>query len=120
MPANRTVASHPRSSSSGEPPGGAEPRVSRRLAARPAGRTCRSGILQAVTAVTLTLVFVWAATQLAAAMLGQKAALGTPWISLGSVAVYAPWKLFAWWMAFDARAPQVFRRAGLLAIAAMN
>jgi type IV secretion system protein VirD4 len=47
-------------------------------------------------------------------MLGQQAALGTPWISLGSVAVYAPWKLFAWWMVFDARAPQVFRRAGLL------
>jgi hypothetical protein len=113
MPANRTVASHPRSSSSGEPPGGAEPRVSRRLAARPAGRTCRSGILQAVTAVTLTLVFVWAAaTQLAAAMFGQQAALGMPRISLGSVAVYAPWKLFAWWMAFDAQAPQVFGRAG--------
>jgi type IV secretion system protein VirD4 len=77
----------------------------------------RSGILQAVTAVVLTFVFVWAATQWAAAMLGQQAALGTPWIRLGGVAVYAPWKLFAWWMAFDAQAPQVFRRAGLLAIA---
>jgi len=50
-------------------------------------------------------------------MLGQQPALGTPWISFAGVAVYAPWKLFAWWMAFDAQAHQVFRRAGLLAIA---
>jgi len=50
-------------------------------------------------------------------MLGQQPALGTPWISFAGVAVYAPWKLFVWWMAFDAQAPQVFRRAGLLAIA---
>ena len=50
-------------------------------------------------------------------MLGHQPALGTPWISLGGVIVYAPWKLFAWWIAFDAQAPEVFRRAGLLALA---
>ena len=77
----------------------------------------RSVILQAATAVTLTLVLVWAATQWAAVILGQQPALGTPWISFAGVAVYAPWKLFVWWMPFDAQAPQVFRRAGLLAIA---
>jgi type IV secretion system protein VirD4 len=77
----------------------------------------RSLILQAVTAVVLTVGLVWAATQWAAAMLGHQPALGTPWISLGGIAVYAPWKLFAWWIAFDAQAPEVFRRAGLLALA---
>src|SRR6516162_8859324 len=77
----------------------------------------RSLVLQAVTAVILTIGLVWAATQWAAAMLGHQPALGTPWISLGNVAVYAPWKLFAWWITFDAQAPDVFRRAGLLALA---
>jgi type IV secretion system protein VirD4 len=78
----------------------------------------RSLVLQAVTAVILTIGLVWAATQWAAAILGHQPALGTPWISLGGVAVYAPWRLFAWWIAFDAQAPDVFRRAGLLALAA--
>jgi type IV secretion system protein VirD4 len=50
-------------------------------------------------------------------MLGHQPALGAPWISLGGVAIYAPWRLFAWWIAFDAQAPDVFRRAGLLALA---
>jgi type IV secretion system protein VirD4 len=77
----------------------------------------RSLVLQAVTAVFLTIGLVWAATQWAAAMLGHQPALGAPWISLGDVAVYAPWRLFAWWIAFDAQAPDVFRRAGLLALA---
>jgi type IV secretion system protein VirD4 len=77
----------------------------------------RSLVLQAVIAVVLTLGLVWAATQWAASMLGHQPALGTPWISLGGVVVYAPWKLFAWWIAFDAQAPEVFRRAGLLALA---
>jgi type IV secretion system protein VirD4 len=31
------------------------------------------------------------------------------------VKVYAPWKLFGWWLAFDAQAPDVFARAGALA-----
>ena len=77
----------------------------------------RSLVLQAITAVVLTLGLVWAATQWAASMLGHQPALGTPWISLGGVIVYAPWKLFAWWITFDAQAPEVFRRAGLLALA---
>ena len=79
--------------------------------------TNRSLALQAVTAVTTTLVIVWAATQWAAHMLGSQPALGQPWTHIGNVAVYAPWKLFAWWLAFDAQAPEVFRRAGLLALA---
>ena len=79
--------------------------------------TNRSLALQAVTTVTITLFIVWAATQWAAAMLGSQPALGLPWTHVGNVAVYAPWKLFAWWLAFDAQAPEVFRRAGLLALA---
>lgn len=77
----------------------------------------RSLALQTVTAVLLTLGIVWAATQWAAAMLGHQPALGVAWFSIGGVAVYAPWKLFAWWLAFDAQVPNVFRRAGMLALA---
>ena len=62
----------------------------------------RSLALQAVTAVIITLAIVWAATQWAAAMLGHQPALGNAWLSIGGIAVYAPWKLFAWWLAFDA------------------
>ena len=61
----------------------------------------RSLVLQAAAAVVLTLGLIWAATQWAAAMLGHQPALGAPWISLAGVTVYAPWKLFAWWIAFD-------------------
>ena len=76
----------------------------------------RTLALQGVTAVTLAIVIVWAATQWAASMLGHQPALGPAWLHFGEVAVYPPWKLFAWWLAFDAQAPDVFRRAGLLAL----
>ncbi len=56
----------------------------------------------------LTVICLWAATQWAAAMLGYQPALGTPWIDLLGVKVYAPWKLFPWWIAFDDQAPGVF------------
>jgi type IV secretion system protein VirD4 len=77
----------------------------------------RSLALQAVTAVIAAVAIIWAATQWAASMLGHQPALGAPWVEIGDIAVYAPWKLFAWWLAFDAQAPDVFRRAGLLALA---
>jgi type IV secretion system protein VirD4 len=57
----------------------------------------------------------WAATQWAAAMLGYQPALGVSWLDVFGVKVYAPWKLFGWWLAFDAQAPDVFARAGALA-----
>src|SRR4029079_12129373 len=56
-----------------------------------------------------------AATQWAAAMLGYQPALGGPLIDLLGLKLYAPWKLFTWWLAFDAQAPHVFARAGALA-----
>jgi type IV secretion system protein VirD4 len=68
--------------------------------------------LQIASALVLTIACLWAATQWAAAMLGYQPALGTPWIDLFGIKVYAPWKLFPWWLAFDAQAPDVFARAG--------
>jgi type IV secretion system protein VirD4 len=56
-----------------------------------------------------------AATQWAAAMLAFQPALGAPAIDLLGLKLYAPWKLFSWWLAYDSQAPQVFARAGALA-----
>jgi type IV secretion system protein VirD4 len=75
----------------------------------------RSSISQGLLAVTVTLACLIAATQWAAAMLGYQAALGAPWIDLLGFKFYAPWKLFAWWLAFDGQAPGVFARAGAVA-----
>ncbi len=77
--------------------------------------TTRSTALPFTAAVILVVVCMWVATQWAAAMLGYQAALGTAWINVLGWPVYAPWKLFSWWLAFDAQAPDVFGRAGTVA-----
>jgi len=69
----------------------------------------------------ITIVFaiviagVWSATQWAAAMLGYQAQLGVPWAVLFGFPLYKPWELFPWWYSYDAYAPAVFNRAGMLA-----
>ena len=75
----------------------------------------RVAINQGLLAILVTVACLVAATQWAAAMLGHQGALGAPWIDLLGLKVYAPWKLFVWWLAFDAQAPDVFARAGAVA-----
>ena len=75
----------------------------------------RFSILQAGLALLVVGTSLVVATQWAAAMLGHQPALGTPWIDLLGLKIYAPWKLFVWWLAFDAQAPDVFARAGAVA-----
>jgi type IV secretion system protein VirD4 len=77
--------------------------------------SARTTTMQIASALMLTIAALWAGTQWAAAMLGYQAALGTPWVELLGVKVYAPWQLFVWWLAFDAQAPDVFVRAGAVA-----
>lgn len=48
-------------------------------------------------------------------MLGYQAQLGLPWFVVDGLPVYHPWQLFAWWYAYDAYAPEVFDKAGMLA-----
>jgi type IV secretion system protein VirD4 len=57
----------------------------------------------------------WASTQWTAAMLGHQPRLGAPLTTVLGQPVYAPWRLFEWWYAYEAYAPDVFRRAGLFA-----
>ncbi len=60
----------------------------------------------------LVIGAVWGATQWAAEMLGYQARLGLPWFEIGGVPIYYPWRLFQWWYAFEAYAPNVFNKAG--------
>jgi type IV secretion system protein VirD4 len=75
----------------------------------------RFAVVQVSLAGAAVLLCLAAATQWAAAMLAFQPALGAPAIDLFGVKLYAPWKLFSWWLAFDAQVPQVFARAGALA-----
>ena len=63
----------------------------------------------------IVILGLWAATQWAASMLGYQAQLGAPWATPFGVPVYRPWQLFGWWYHYDAYAPQVFDKAGMLA-----
>src|SRR3546814_14481103 len=55
------------------------------------------------------------ATQWAAEALGHQPQLGQPWFLLSGRPVYRPWSLFPWWFSFDAYAPEIFRKAGMIA-----
>ncbi|MBK8769667.1 MAG: conjugal transfer protein TraG [Rhizobiales bacterium] len=57
----------------------------------------------------------WASTQWTAAMLGNQPGLGTPLTKVLGYPLYAPWRLFEWWYAYEPYAPEVFRTAGLFA-----
>jgi len=70
---------------------------------------------QILIVFAIVIAGVWSATQWAAAMLGYQAQLGAPWLVLFGCPVYRPWQLFPWWYAYDAYAPPVFDRAGMLA-----
>ena len=78
-------------------------------------QSLRISVLQAGLGLLMVAISLFAATQWAAAMLGHQPALGSPWIDLLGLKVYAPWKLFVWWLSFDAQAPDVFARAGAVA-----
>ncbi|MFA4994126.1 MAG: conjugal transfer protein TraG [Bdellovibrionales bacterium] len=70
---------------------------------------------QIVVVFTIVILGVWAATEWCADMLGYQIWLGLPWRKLFGWPIYEPWKLFDWWYHFEAYAPQVFDKAGMLA-----
>lgn len=67
--------------------------------------------------LTLVLITcsVWVATQWVAGVLDYQPRLGAPWFEVAGQPVYKPWRLFQWWYAYDAYAPNVFARAGVIA-----
>ena len=70
---------------------------------------------QILVVFSIVVAGVWAATQWAAVMLAYQPELGLPWFRLGALPVYRPWALFGWWYHYDAYAPHVFDKAGMLA-----
>jgi type IV secretion system protein VirD4 len=57
----------------------------------------------------------WFATQWTAAELGYQLRLGAPWFDLNGLPIYYPWRLLEWWYVYEAYAPEIFNRAGLIA-----
>lgn len=79
--------------------------------------SAQTGVLfgQIVIVSALSVGCVWAATQWTAAALGHSPRLGEPWVVVGGRPIYAPWQLFLWWFVYEAYAPEVFARGGLIA-----
>jgi type IV secretion system protein VirD4 len=70
---------------------------------------------QILVVFAIVIAGVWFATEWCAAELGFQARLGAPWFVLIGFPYYYPWRLFEWWYAFDAYAPQLFNQAGGIA-----
>ena len=66
-----------------------------------------------VLAVVLTAL--WCATEWTAWSLSWSPRLGEPLFIILDMPVYVPWAFFGWWYSFDAYAPDVFDRGGLIA-----
>ena len=63
----------------------------------------------------IILITTWAATQYVAWSLGFQAQLGSPWFVLAGVPIYYPPALFWWWYFYDAYAPDIFAKGGMIA-----
>jgi type IV secretion system protein VirD4 len=70
---------------------------------------------QILVVFATVLLGIWIATQWAAARLAYQPELGDPSMRLLGVPLYRPWALFGWWYHFDAYAPRIFDRAGMVA-----
>lgn len=70
---------------------------------------------QILIVFAVIILSLWFATQWTAHELGYQARLGPPWFEMFGWQVYVPWRLFQWWYAFEAYAPNVFNRAGMIA-----
>ncbi len=70
---------------------------------------------QILVVFAIVISGIWFATQWAAAHLAYQPELGAPWAAIGGIPIYHPWSLFVWWYHFDAYAPHVFGRAGMIA-----
>lgn len=76
-----------------------------------------TGVLfgQIVLVLAAALACLWCATQWTAAQLGYQPQLGAPWFVLAGMPCYRPWDLFWWWYAYEAYAPDIFARGGMIA-----
>jgi type IV secretion system protein VirD4 len=70
---------------------------------------------QIAVVLGIVVASTWGATQWTAAALGYQQRLGEPWFLIVGYPVYLPWRLFEWWFAFEAYAPEIFEEGGAIA-----
>ena len=70
---------------------------------------------QILVVFAIVIAGVWAATQWCAAQLGYQPQLGPAWFILFDTPIYRPWSIFPWWYHYDAYAPHIFDKAGMIA-----
>jgi type IV secretion system protein VirD4 len=63
----------------------------------------------------IVLLTTWASTQYVAWSLGFQAQLGPPWFVVLGVPIYYPPAFFWWWYFYDAYAPEIFAKGGIIA-----
>lgn len=69
---------------------------------------------QIIIVFVIAILGVWASTQWTAKLLGYQMELGKPWFWFGGEPIYHPRSVFIWWYQFDAHAPEVLDKAGML------
>ena len=72
---------------------------------------------QAFIVLLIITAAMQAATQYVAGAFGFDPALGSPWSTIGATPLYYPWRLFEWWYAYEAYAPDIFMQGGAIAAA---
>jgi len=72
---------------------------------------------QAFIVMLIILGAMQAATQYVAGAFGFDPALGSSWTQIGETPIYYPWRLFEWWYAYEAYAPDIFMQGGAIAAA---
>jgi type IV secretion system protein VirD4 len=70
---------------------------------------------QIVIVLAIVVAASWIATEWAAWHLAFQWRLGLPWFRIRHFPVYYPWRVFEWWYAYEAYAPNVFNTAGIIA-----
>ncbi len=70
---------------------------------------------QVLVVIGMVIAGLWIATQWIADQLGYQMRLGAPWFHWQELPVYYPWRIFEWWHAYDAYAPQIFNMGGTIA-----
>ena len=70
---------------------------------------------QVLAVLGIVIAGIWTATQWTAAQLGYQLRLGSPWFDFLGIPIYHPWRLFEWWYWFEAYAPRLFLKGGMIA-----
>lgn len=70
---------------------------------------------QIAVVLLVVLLTTWAATQYVAWSLGFQTQLGSPWFVLLGLPIYYPPAFFWWWYFYDAYAPEIFAKGGMIA-----